>query len=72
MAISDTSPRFARLHLELYRAAGAARRVHVAVDLSEAVRATALAGIRSRHPNYSEEEIRSTFLRHIYGGGRSS
>jgi hypothetical protein len=68
VAISDTSPKFARLHLDLYRAASPARRVQIAVDLSEAVRDTTLAGIRSRNPDYSEEQVRRTFLRLVYGG----
>jgi len=53
-------------HLELYRAAGSTRRVQVAVDLSEATRATALAGIRRRYPDASETQIRNMFLKLVY------
>jgi hypothetical protein len=71
MIARDTSPRAAELQLELYRRATPAQRAQIAVDLSEAVRQTALAGIRSRHPEYSEEEIAREFIRVVYGIGRS-
>ncbi len=67
MPISDTTPKVAAFHLELYRQAGPARRAQIAVDLSDAVRATALAGIRRRHPEYSEREVAAEFLRMVYG-----
>ena len=67
VTISDTTPRAAALQLELYRQAGPARRVEIAVELSDAVRATALSGIRRRHPEYSEREVARAFLRLVYG-----
>jgi hypothetical protein len=69
VAISDTSPKYEALHLELYRAAGPARRAQIAVELSDAVRETALAGIRRRHPEFSESQVRSSFLNLLYGQG---
>ena len=67
MPVSDTTPRAAAFQLQLYREAGPARRVQIAVELSDAVRATALAGIRRRHPEYSEREVAAEFLRLVYG-----
>lgn len=58
------------MQLQLYREAGPARRVQIAVELSDAVRETALAGIRRRHPDYSERKVRDTFLRVVYGFGK--
>ena len=69
MAVSDTTPRAAAIQLQLYRKAGAARRVQIAVELSDAVRETALAGIRRRHPEYSEEEVKADFMRIVYDIG---
>jgi len=63
----DTSPRAAAIQLQLYRECGPSRRAQIAVDLSEAVRNTTLAGIRRRHPDYSEHEVAATFLRLLYG-----
>jgi hypothetical protein len=67
MPLSDTSPRAAAYQLQLYREAGPARRAQIAADLSDAVRATTMAGIRRRHPEYSEGEVAKTFLRIVYG-----
>ena len=50
MAVIDTTPRAAALQLRLYREAGPSRRAQIAVDLSDAVRETTLAGIRL-HPD---------------------
>ncbi len=58
------------MQLRLYRAAGPSRRALVAVELSDAVRETALAGIRRRRPEYSEEQVRHAFLRIVYGAGK--
>jgi hypothetical protein len=70
MPVTDTTPRAAAIHLQLYREAGPSRRAQIAVELSDAVRETALAGIRRRHPDYSEREVRDTFLRIVYGFGK--
>ncbi len=67
MPATDTTPQAEAIQLELYRAAGPAGRVRIAVDLSEAVRQTALAGIRRRHPEFSEDEVADAFLKVMYG-----
>jgi len=67
MPAHDTTPRAAAIHLELYRQAGPSRRVQIAVELSDAIRDTALAGIRRRHPEYSEREVERSFLQMVYG-----
>ena len=65
--ITDTSPHFEALQIDLYRKAGSARRATIAAELSDAVRETALAGIKRRHPEYSETEARDSFLDLLYG-----
>jgi hypothetical protein len=72
MPISDTTPAAAARQLQLYRETGPARRAQIAVDLSDAVRATAIAGIRRRHPEYSDEEVAARFLWIVYGFGKKS
>lgn len=67
---TDTTPKAAALHLELLRALGPAGRVQIAVDLSDAVRETALAGVRRRHPEYSDDEVADAFLTLLYGPPR--
>ena len=69
MRAIDTTPQAQAVQLRLYREATPSRRAQIAVDLSEAVRATTLAGIRRRHPEYSEQEVARSFLRLVYGFG---
>jgi hypothetical protein len=69
MAALDTTARAAAIQLEHYRAAGPSRRAQIAVDLSDAVRETTLAGIRRRHPDYTEREMARSFLQLVYGIG---
>lgn len=72
MALTDTSTKAAALHLELYRSLEPADRVQIAVDLSDAVRETALDGIRRRHPEYSDEAVAEAFLTLLYGPAKRS
>jgi len=67
MSVSDTTARAAAIQLELYRRAGPSGRVQIAIDLSEAVRETTMAGIRRRHPEYSERDVALAFRRLVYG-----
>jgi hypothetical protein len=67
MPARDTTPRAAAIQLQLYRELSPSQRVQIAVELSEAVRATTFAGIRRRHPEYSEQEVGRSFLHLVYG-----
>jgi hypothetical protein len=68
----DTSARVATIHLELYRAAGEAKRAEIMADLSDALRDLAVAGVRQRHPEYDENEVQEEVLAVFYGRGRTS
>jgi hypothetical protein len=70
MPATDTTPAAAALQLRLYRSVGPSRRAQIAVDLSDAVRETTMAGIRRRHPGLAEREWANLFLALVYGGGR--
>lgn len=70
MRAHDTTPRAAAIQLQLYREAGPSRRAQIAAELSDAARATTLAGIRRRHPEYSERELALSFLSIVYGFGK--
>jgi hypothetical protein len=70
MQARDTTPLAAAVQLRLYRQASPSRRAQIAVELSDAVRETALAGIRRRNPDYSEQEVAFSFLRLVYGFGK--
>lgn len=53
--------------MQRYREIGPEGRSLIAAELSEAVRRTTLDGIRARHPEYSEDEVRLAFLKLVYG-----
>jgi len=60
----------AALQLRLLISAGTAARAMIAADLSDAARETALAGIRRRHPELSEQQVAQSFLALMYGCGK--
>jgi hypothetical protein len=64
--ISDTSPEAEARQLEIFRRMSGEERLRTAMNLSDEIRDIALAGIRNRHPNSSEEEIRILFYREIH------
>lgn len=53
----DTSPEMHAVQIELYRSMSPARRVEIAVQLSEDVWAIAADGIGARHPGYDENQV---------------
>jgi hypothetical protein len=72
MPATDTTPWAEATQLQLYQSVGPARRALIAVELSEAARQTTLAGIRRRHPEFSEREVGHSFLAVVYGNGSPS
>lgn len=55
---SDTHPEMEALLARLLREAPPWRKMQMLVQLNAAARAVALAGLRRRHPNASEAELR--------------
>jgi hypothetical protein len=53
----DTSEDAHRVQGEIYAKMGGAARLAAAFALSETVKHLALAGIRHRHPNYTDEQV---------------
>ena len=52
-----------RRYLELRRSTPLGRKFEITVELCDLVRETMAAGIRSRHPGMSEEEVRREIIR---------
>ena len=63
----DTSPRMAARYDELLGELDGARRLEIAAQLSEGVRALAEAGLRHRHPGAAPEELRCRLAALLYG-----
>jgi len=58
----DTDPEAERVQMEIYRRMPSWRKFQLVEDANRASRALALAGLRSRHPAATSEEIWRRFL----------
>jgi hypothetical protein len=58
----DTDPEAERVQLEIYRRMPPWQKIQLVVDANDTSRALVLAGIRSRHPDASAEEVHRRFL----------
>jgi hypothetical protein len=68
MALSpDTSPDANEVQIEAYRRMGGPGRAAIMFRLNGLSRQATIAGIRSRHPDYSEEELHLAFARLVLG-----
>lgn len=63
---SDTSSAVTAKHNQMYRDVGAAGRARIAAELSDALRDLAIAGVRLRHPELSDEEAHAEALLVFY------
>lgn len=63
--MQDTTPEALAFQEEIYRQMGPERRFELAWEMSLFAREFALAGIRSRHPGYSETEIMDAYVHEI-------
>lgn len=61
--VDDTSGAARDRQAQLFRAMTPEQRIAMAVDMSEAAFRMAEDGIRLRHPDYSDEEVRLTGIR---------
>lgn len=63
----DTSPEAAAVQQEIITRMTPAQRLRLASEMSESMRNLALAGVRHRHPDWSEEQCKRELLRLMYG-----
>jgi hypothetical protein len=63
----DTTPQSHAVQLDVYRRLGATGRAQLAAQLSADTRQLTRAGIRSRHPGYTEQEVDLALRRVLYG-----
>ena len=63
----DTTADSHAAQLAVYRRLGAARRAALAARLSADVRRLSRAGIRSRHPSYTDDEVELALRRLLHG-----
>ena len=63
----DTSEKAAAIQDRLQDALGPSGRFELAMQLSELAREFALAGVRDRHPDWSDAQLRRELVRILYG-----
>jgi hypothetical protein len=63
----DTTPEAAAVQEEIFRRMTTAQRLVLALQMSESLRNVALAGLRSRSPELSGDELSRELLRVMYG-----
>ena len=63
----DTSRQAHALQRDVYLRLGGGGRVAVVFQLNDTVRRLAMAGIRARHPEYTEEQVRLAYARLVHG-----
>ncbi|MDZ7359406.1 MAG: hypothetical protein ONB46_01590 [candidate division KSB1 bacterium] len=59
----DTSPEIERLQMEIFRKMAPARRLQLAIELTQTSRKLLAGGVRRRHPEYNDEQIRLAVMR---------
>lgn len=59
----DTSERAAHEQLEVYRRMAPAARLRAAMELADMSRQLLASGIRARHPEYTDEQVRLAAIR---------
>ena len=64
---SDTSPEARRVLYDLYRRMSPARKFELICDTYEMGKQLALAGLRMRHPNATEDELRRLWAQQHLG-----
>ena len=63
----DTTSEADAVQLEIYRRMGETGRAAALFRLNELARQLAVAGIRSRHPDYDPEQVRLAYARLVLG-----
>jgi hypothetical protein len=66
-ANSDTSPEARRVLYDLYRRMSLGRRLELAFDMCDTGRALVIAGLRMRHPDATEGELKRLWARQHLG-----
>lgn len=63
----DTSPAARQHQREAFRRMTPEERVAFAVEMSDEIRSITEAGIRSRHPEYADDEVRAALVAIVVG-----
>jgi hypothetical protein len=64
---ADTTPEAAWVQIEVFRRMSPRKRLRMVLQLSDSLRAIAAAGVRSRHPEFSAEQVKLAVIRMSLG-----
>lgn len=65
--LGDTTLEAAQVQWEIWRRLTPDRRLKLACEMSDTLRRITASGVRSRHPEYSEEEVKLATIRLCLG-----
>jgi hypothetical protein len=60
---ADTNPEAAEIHMEILRRLPPVRRLEMVFEMNAWLRELLAAGVRQRHPEYSDEQVRLAVIR---------
>jgi hypothetical protein len=64
---ADTTPEADRVQREVYRRMSGGQRLELAFQMSDCLRGIVADGVRSRHPDYSDDQVRLAVIRLTLG-----
>jgi len=64
---ADTTPEAARVQMAIFRRMSSGQRLQLALQMSDTLRSIVADGIRSRHPTFSDEQVRLEVIRICLG-----
>jgi hypothetical protein len=64
---ADTTLEAARVQFEVFRRMPPGKRLELAFQMSDSLRQLVASGVRSRHPEYSEDQVRLAVIRLTLG-----
>ena len=64
---ADTTLEAARVQAEIFRRMSPGKRLDLAVQMSNSLRRLVASGVRGRHPDYSDDQVRLATIRLCLG-----
>ena len=60
---ADTTPEAARVQFDIFRRMPPSKHLELALGMSDSLRKVVASGVRSRHPEFSDEQVRLAVIR---------
>jgi hypothetical protein len=63
----DTGTDAEKIQIAVLKKIGAEGRLKMTLELSDNIRDITMSGIRTRHPEYSEDMVKKTLIKYLHG-----